>query len=95
MSSKFKCCVPGCVRDACFEVLLYDYYSHSGEVFSERDVTCPYLCGEHQAENERGIVGGQVARGCPRYPHSNKRHAQGFTIYRKVDDRDGKGSNVF
>lgn len=95
MSSKFKCCVSGCDSDASVEVLLYDFYSHSNEEFSERDFTCPYLCGVHQDENERGIVGVRKHRGSPRYPHSNKHRAQGYTVYRNVTDSDGHGSDVF
>jgi hypothetical protein len=52
-AEKPKCQAPGCKKDADYEVILYDVYV-SGEVFFERDFTCPFLCEKHVAENERG-----------------------------------------
>jgi hypothetical protein len=34
-------------------VILYDVYLSPGDVFYERDHTCPFLCEKHMLENER------------------------------------------
>lgn len=76
-----KCRVEGCSQDATHEVLLYDEYP-GGEEFCEQDFTCPFLCLEHQQENEQKARGIREPRGFVRYPYSNKHGAQGYTRYR-------------
>jgi hypothetical protein len=80
-----KCSVKGCEAPATCEVILYDVYTHNGEVFFERDFTCPYLCSKHIIENEEGAKGEREPRGVVHYPHSNRQMAQGFTIYRPLE----------
>ena len=53
MAGNPKCCVENCGEDAAVEVLLYDFYAEMLEVLLERDFTCPFLCSDHMAENER------------------------------------------
>jgi hypothetical protein len=88
MTNKSKCSVDGCGKDACVEVILYDVYTDMRDVFFEQDYTCPYLCGDHLVENEVGIRGERKPRGASRYPFSNKESAQGFTIYRPLNNLD-------
>jgi len=79
-----KCSVQGCGADATCEVILYDVYTHDGTVFFEQDFTCPHLCAEHVAENEKKAQGERRPRGEVNYPYSNQQAAQGFTIYRPL-----------
>jgi len=76
------CSVDGCEEAAAFEVLLYDEY-RSGEVFEERDFTCPFLCEDHQQENEAGAKGPRTPRRVTSYPFTNRHGAQGFSKYRR------------
>jgi hypothetical protein len=46
-----NCSVKGCKSPADFEVILYDVYVGT-DVFFERDFTCPFLCFDHDVENE-------------------------------------------
>ena len=55
-------------------------------MFSERDITCPFLCGEHMIENEEGAKGDRRPRGITHYPHTNQHGAQGFTIYKPISE---------
>jgi hypothetical protein len=79
-----KCRVEGCKRRAEYEVILYDVYPYYGEVFFQRDFTCPFLCSEHVARNEGRAVGVREPRGYVCYPYTNREGAQGFTIYRPL-----------
>ena len=79
-----KCNIHGCKKPAEFEVILYDVYPYDELVFFQRDFTCPFLCGEHMAENELYASGIREPRGYVRYPYSNQEAAQGFTIYRPL-----------
>ena len=74
------CSVEGCERPAAFKVFLYDFYRW-GEVFLERDHTCPSLCAHHASLNERKADGDRIPRGVTEYLYTNKHGAQGFTIY--------------
>lgn len=76
------CSVPNCQAEAVFEARLYDVYVPEGDVFDERDTTCPFLCSEHFRENETGVQGTRKPRDMTTYPFTNRHHAQGFTIYR-------------
>jgi hypothetical protein len=53
MVQEVRCGVEGCANLPAYEVILYDIYLDSGEVFFEQDLTCPYLCSRHMIENER------------------------------------------
>ena len=81
-----KCNIHGCKKPAEYEVILYDVYLYDEHVFFERDFTCPFLCGEHMAENETYAAGTRDPRGYVRYPYSNQEGALGFTIYRPLND---------
>jgi hypothetical protein len=90
---EIRCGVEGCEDLAAYEVILYDIYFDSGEVFFEPDITCPYLCQKHMIENERQAFSFEENQGPPirqprgtvYYPFTNKNHAQGFTIYRPIE----------
>jgi hypothetical protein len=77
------CSASGCTNAATVEVHLYDVYG-DGNVFSEQDSTCPYLCAGHVAENEQTATGERRRRGQVVYRHTKKHRAQGFTIYRPL-----------
>jgi hypothetical protein len=80
------CAAPGCTAPAAVEVYLYDVYATStGEVFSEIDKTCQFLCTEHVKQNENEAKGERKPRGITSYPFSNADGAQGFSIYRSID----------
>lgn len=81
------CAVPGCGEQAAVEVRLFDLYNlpDGVEVFDKQDFTCPYLCAEHVAENERRAVGTRAPRDVTRYPFSNRQGAQGVTTYRAIE----------
>jgi hypothetical protein len=83
----FGCSVPGCTSDAAAEVRLFDLYDFPDgvEIFDKQDYTCPYLCSEHVAENERGAIGTRAPRHVTRYPFSNRNGAQGVTTYRPLE----------
>jgi hypothetical protein len=93
MVLEIRCGVEGCENLAACEVILYDIYFDSGEVFFERDITCPYVCQKHMIGNERQAYSYEETRCPPRrqprgtvhYPFTNKNHAQGFTIYRPIE----------
>jgi hypothetical protein len=79
------CSVSDCEAPASVKVFLYDVYS-DGEVFEEQDITCPYLCEAHRAENESSASGERRPRGITLYKFSNQNGAQGYTIYKPVTD---------
>ncbi len=82
----YCCAAPECTVPATVEVYLYDVYANStGEVFSEIDTTCPFLCAEHVKQNENEARGERKPRGVTSYPFSNLNGAQGFTVYRSLD----------
>ena len=74
------CSVPHCSKRASVQVMLYDVYEN-GQVFFEPDFTCPYLCPQHIAENERSIQGTRAPTTISNYPYTNQHSAQGFSIY--------------
>lgn len=76
-----------CNAPASVEVILYDVYSE-GTVFFERDTTCPFLCVAHLIENEKSLSESRVPRGIASYKYSNKHDAQGFTIYKPLDQKE-------
>jgi hypothetical protein len=80
----YQCSAPGCTAPATVEVYLYDVYNATGEVFSEIDTTCPFLCSQHVKQNEGEATGERKPRGFTTYPFTNKKQAQGFTIYRPL-----------
>jgi len=86
-AGQLRCAVPGCTSDAAVEVRLFDLYElpDGVEIFDQRDYTCPYLCNEHVAENERRAIGTRAPRDVTRYPFSNQHKAQGVTTYRPVE----------
>jgi hypothetical protein len=83
-----QCRAPGCTNNADVEVILYDLYLYgeTGDVFFERDYTCPFLCSLHMTENEEQARGERKPRATVRYPYTNRNGAQGFTIYRPLLD---------
>jgi hypothetical protein len=83
-SERPPCSVPDCSNLADVEVRLYDIYPYQegAQIFDERDFTCPFLCAEHVAENERTADGERKPRGFIRYKYSNGHGAQGFSVYR-------------
>lgn len=85
--STLTCRVEACRNPADYEVILYDFYTEVGDVFFERDFTCPYICCEHAVENEERAVGVREPRGSVSYPCTNRERAQGFTIYRPLVTR--------
>lgn len=80
-----KCAVPGCDADAHVEVRLYSVvFGARGGVLDEQDFTCPYLCRAHLEENEKGAKGVRQPGGHVRYPYTNRREIEGFSIYREL-----------
>jgi hypothetical protein len=75
------CSAEGCNRPADYRVMLYDFYTHNGELFIEQDHTCPFICSGHASENELKARGEREPRGMTEYPFTNQHGAQGFTIY--------------
>lgn len=82
-----KCSVQNCKKKADYRVMLYDVYLPPCEtsVFIEQDHTCPFICANHMAENEKKAEGTREARGFVSYPYTNKHLALGFTIYLPLD----------
>jgi hypothetical protein len=79
-----------CDAPASVEVILYDVYS-DGLIFFERDTTCPFLCAAHVTENEKSVDGDRTPRGTVTYKYSNKHEAQGFTIYKPLEENEERG----
>jgi hypothetical protein len=65
------------------EVMLYDV-NEDGQVFFERDFTCPYLCPRHIAENEQSLQGARRPAAVSNYKYTNQHCAQGFSVYRPL-----------
>jgi hypothetical protein len=61
--------------------MLYDFDPAEGAVRFVRDETCPYLCLEHAADNERHARGERGVHGRVAYPHTNRQGEPGFSIY--------------
>ena len=81
-----QCSVDNCDQEAILRVILYDFCNDiSVRVFFENDITCPFLCGQHAAETEKGAKGERKPRGVVDYPSTNKNSAQGFTIYQPLE----------
>ncbi len=82
-----RCNVKDCESPAKFEVILYDFYPSitDAKVFFEQDKTCPYICGRHAIENEKKAEGERKPRGHVAYPYTNQHHAQGFSMYRRIE----------
>jgi len=53
VAHEVRCGVGECGSLPAYEVILYDVYLDTGELFFEQDITCPYLCSKHMIENER------------------------------------------
>ena len=53
MAHEVRCGVEDCRNLPAYEVILYDVYLDTEEVFFEQDITCRYLCPKHMIENER------------------------------------------
>lgn len=86
-----NCHAPNCQEPADVEVILYDVYleldDQGGDVFFERDHTCPFLCNQHMVENEQQASGTREPGGDIKYPFTNQNGARGFTIYRPLKSR--------
>jgi hypothetical protein len=56
-----QCQVPGCRRDAEYEVFLYDPRPRVGKTEAplQQDQTCLFICEQHASENEQRTQGGQ------------------------------------
>ena len=96
MAQEIQCGVENCGNLPVYEVILYDVYLNTGEVFYEQDITCPYLCSKHMIDNEQLARSMEITReeypirrprGFVHYPHTNKNRAQGFTIYRPIEQQ--------
>jgi hypothetical protein len=86
-----QCQVPGCTRDAVFEVFVYQYAGHPGqsEVRYKQDETCPFICEQHAAENESAALGERHPRGSVDYPFTNREREEGLSIYRPMEPVSG------
>jgi hypothetical protein len=79
------CSVPGCSRDAEYNVYFTDFKRGYAERFLEEDFTCPYICHEHACENERGHTGGfQDDYSGVRYPYTKQEDGTGYTRYKRL-----------
>lgn len=79
------CAVADCHQAAACEVIHVDVSVPGGRVVYKTDETCPYLCNRHVAENELRAHGTRKPQGMVCYPHTNRQHEQGFSIYRPLD----------
>ena len=76
-----RCSVEGCPSLAAYRVLLYDFDHVGGAVRFTPDDTCPYLCLEHAADNERHARGERGTHASVAYPHTNRSGERGLSIY--------------
>ena len=83
-----RCSVEGCPSLAAYEVRRYDFDPEGGAVRFERDETCPYLCFEHALDNERNAQGERSVHALVAYPHTNREHGRGISIYLDVPATD-------
>lgn len=85
LGQRHRCAVPGCDVDAHVEVRHYGVVLGArGGVLDEQDFTCPYFCRAHLEANEKGAVGDRQPGGQVRYPYTNRRGMEGFSIYREL-----------
>jgi hypothetical protein len=78
-----RCGVDGCPNLAAYEVMHYSFSLAEGAVLLAQDETCPYICVEHAIDNERGARGERRPDGVVDYPHTNRLHRPGMSIYRQ------------
>lgn len=83
-----RCSVDGCPALAAYRVLLYDFDPVEGAIRFAPDETCPYLCREHAAENERHADGERGMHARITYPHTNRDGALGVSIYLDLPPAD-------
>jgi hypothetical protein len=81
-----QCQVPGCTRDADYEVFLSEFHAAPGRngVTLKHDPTCLFICERHAAENEEQAREAKDAGGAPQYPYTNLRQREGFSVYRRI-----------
>jgi hypothetical protein len=83
-----QCQVPGCTRDADYEVFVVDFHRRSvaPDEADRLDLSCPYICEEHARENEAFAHGDRRPVGEITYPYTNRGGATGLTLYRPMED---------
>jgi len=76
-----RCTVDGCPNLAAYRVMLYDFEPIGGTVRFEADVSCPYLCREHAADNEVQARGDRGTHARVVYPYTNRGGEHGVSLY--------------
>lgn len=80
-----RCCVYGCPNLAVYEVRLYSFDPNDGAMTLERDDTCPFICLEHAAENERNAASDRRPWLAVQYPYTNRERAPGIAVYMQLE----------
>lgn len=86
-----------CGSKADVEVVLYDVYYY-GDIFFERDYTCPFLCFKHMVENERSCrnKGDQViAENIHGLAFNQYRRARGDFHYKHSNQHGAQGFTIY
>jgi hypothetical protein len=78
-----RCGVVGCPNLAAYEVIHYSFDLAEGAVVFVQDESCPYICVEHAIDNERHSRGEKAPDAVVDYPHTNRLHLPGISIYRQ------------
>ena len=83
-----RCSVDGCPSLAAYRVLLYDFEPIGGAIRFEEDLSCPYLCREHAADNEEHARGDRGTHARVTYPYTNRAGEHGVSIYLDLRSAD-------
>lgn len=76
-----RCSVDGCPSLADYRVMLYAFDTIGGAIRFEPDLSCPYLCREHAADNEQQARGERGTDARVVYPYTNKGGEHGLSLY--------------
>jgi hypothetical protein len=83
-----RCSVDGCPNLADYRVMLYDFEPIVGAIRFEADLSCPYLCREHAADNEEQAHGTRGTHARVTYPYTNRAGEHGVSIYLDLPSAD-------
>ena len=83
-----RCSVDGCPSLAEYQVMLYDFEPIGGAIRFQEDLSCPYLCREHAAENEAEARGERGTHVRIEYPFTNRGGEHGLSIYLDLPSAD-------
>jgi hypothetical protein len=83
-----RCSIDGCPSLADYRVMLYAFDPVGGAIRFEPDLSCPYVCREHAADNEQQARGERGTDVRVVYPYTNQGGERGLSIYLDLPSSD-------